>query len=381
MDFCLAWTTGIYSAKSDMRYRRYQGKWEKESTIFRGQWGLDQDVEGRLFYNHNGAVLLGDQYPPSVMPHLSIHFGDKIKNQFGQSFSPNRVYPRHPTRGVNRGYESGVLDSAGRLTNVTSTCGVSIYNGGQFGQKFEGNGISCEPAAQLIRRVILEKKDGKIVGKLPYTGKEFLRSGDERFRPVYSIVGPDGALYIVDINRGIIQHSTYMTGYLREHIEKHGLDKVKGMGRIYRIQYGKEIPETVKISDKSGKELVDMLLHPNKWVRIRAQWKILNENDEKNYQPLLTECYETTQSDITKLHILHIIGMYQKPDNSILLQAASSDNEALRHQAISALSKTDFRAFQNARNQGNQSDEIAYVAAVFRNLPYKVDIAKQGLLR
>ena len=64
-----------------------------------------------------------------------------------------------------------------------------------------------------------------------------------------------------------------MTGYLREHIEKHGLDKVKGMGRIYRIQYGKEIPETVKISDKSGKELVDMLLHPNKWVRIRAQWK------------------------------------------------------------------------------------------------------------
>ena len=40
------------------------------------------------------------------------------------------------------------------------------------------------------------------------------------------------ALYIVDINRGIIQHSTYMTGYLREHIEKHGLDKVLSLIHI-----------------------------------------------------------------------------------------------------------------------------------------------------
>lgn len=370
----------IYSAKSVMRYRRNQGKWEKESTIFRGQWGIDQDVEGRLFYNHNSAVLLGDQYPPSVMPHLSILIGDKIKNQFGQSFSPNRVYPRHPTLGVNRGYESGVLDSAGRLTDVTSACGVSICSGGQFGQKYEEYAISCEPAAQLVRRVILGKKEGKIVGKLPYTEKEFLRSGDERFRPVYSITGPDGALYIVDMYRGIIQHNTYMTGYLREYIEKHGLDKVKGMGRIYRIQYGKEITEHVRISDKSGKELVDMLQHSNKWVRIRAQWKILNENDESKYQPMLKECYEKTQSDITKLHILHIISMYQKPDNSILLQAAASDNEALRHQAISALSKTDFKAFQNVRNKSNQGDEIAYVAAAFRDLPYKIDISRHVLL-
>ena len=48
----------------------------------------------------------------------------------------------------------------------------------------------------------------------PHPGKEFLASTDERFRPVNLATGPDGALYIADMYRGLIQHGAYVTPYL-----------------------------------------------------------------------------------------------------------------------------------------------------------------------
>lgn len=352
----------IYSAKSDKKYRFYNGNWEKASTVFRGQWGIDQDEEGKLFYNHNGAVLLGDQWSPSLLPFYANHFGNKINYLFGQTMVPNRVYPLKPTPGVNRGYEQGVLDSTGRLTNVTSACGISIYGGNN---KYYGNAFSCEPAAQLVKRIILEESDESIVGKLPYTEKEFLRTGDEKFRPVFSTTGPDGALYIVDMYRGIIQHSTYLTGYLRNHITANGLDRFKGMGRIYRIQYENDKTKSIKISATSGTPLVDLLKNKNKWVRIRAQWKIVHENNESKYLPLLKDCFLKAQIDITRLHIIHILSQFQHPDKKLLVQAIKSKNSELRHQAMKILGKIDMPVLTRSYDAKNIKDEMVFVSTVF----------------
>ena len=47
----LARDNWYYSAKSKFRYRKIEGKWHKQETNFRGQWGIAQDDTGRLFYN------------------------------------------------------------------------------------------------------------------------------------------------------------------------------------------------------------------------------------------------------------------------------------------------------------------------------------------
>ena len=49
-----------------------------------------------------------------------------------------------------------------------------------------------------------------------YENAEFLASTDERFRPVYITNAPDGALYVVDMYRGVIQDRMSTTLYLRE---------------------------------------------------------------------------------------------------------------------------------------------------------------------
>ena len=91
----------IYNAKSAKRYRKKGEKWLIEKTHFRGQWGISQDDNGRLFYNNNSENLLGDEFAPGL--------GAYNKNQrrvsgFNKKIVPdNKVYPIRPTPGVNRG--------------------------------------------------------------------------------------------------------------------------------------------------------------------------------------------------------------------------------------------------------------------------------------
>ena len=55
----------------------------------------------------------------------------------------------------------GILDDSLRLVNFTAACGPVIYNGGLFGKEYQGNAFVAEPAANLIKRNILKKKDMK----------------------------------------------------------------------------------------------------------------------------------------------------------------------------------------------------------------------------
>jgi hypothetical protein len=93
----------------------------------------------------------------------------------------------------------------------------------------------CEPAGNLVKRNILTEQDGIISARPAYPNAEFLASTDERFRPVNLATGPDGALYVVDLYHGIIQHHLYVTSYLRGQILERGLNRPQFQGRIYRV--------------------------------------------------------------------------------------------------------------------------------------------------
>src|SRR5690606_12067331 len=163
-----------------------------------------------------------------------------------------------------------ILDDKSRLVNFTAACGPLVYRGGLFGKEYHENVFVAEPSANLIKRNILEEKGYITEGKQAYSGKEFLASIDERFRPVNLYDGPDGAMYVVDMYRGIIQHRTYLTDYLKHEIETRGLTLPLGMGRIYRVmpkdadRYWITMPQDVD-------SLVALLGHANGWVRDKAQ--------------------------------------------------------------------------------------------------------------
>ena len=262
----------IYSAKYDSKYRRLQdGTWAKERTHFRGQWGISQDDWGRLYYNDNSSNVSGDYFPPS------LGAGNPSQRRvagYGETIvADKRVYPIHPTTGVNRGYMEGVLDSTGRLVKFTAACGPLIYRGGLIAGM---NAFVAEPSANLIKRNVLDAEGYRVVGKQAYQGREFLASHDERFRPVNLYDGPDGSLYIVDMYRGIIQHNTYLTPYLKDEIAKRELTLPLGMGRIYRVFPKSARRSWVDIPQHTD-SLIALLGHPNGWVRDLAQHTLVDE--------------------------------------------------------------------------------------------------------
>lgn len=324
----------IYSANCTSRYRKKGDKWLIERTHSRGQWGISQDNDGRLFYNNNSENLLGDYFSPG--------FGAANSNQKNiagyedKIIADNRVYPSRPTPGVNRGYQEGVLDDSLKLVNFTAASGPVVYRGDLFGKKYQLNAFVAEPSANLIKRNVLEEKGYRVIGKEAYAGKEFLSSLDERFRPVTLYNGPDGALYVVDMYRGIIQHKTYLTEYLKNEIKSRQLTEPLSCGRIYKIvPKGKQTAANVSMPTNPD-SLVRLLQHPNGWIRDEAQQIIV---DKKLIQvvPVLKQNLKQVNNPILIIHSLWTLEGLNALQQEDIIPLINQTNWKLRVQALSVL--------------------------------------------
>lgn len=323
----------IYNAKSAKRYKKDGDRWIIEQTHFRGQWGISQDNYGRLYYNHNSANVIGDYFTPGL--------GATNKNQrevagYNMSIVPdNRVYPAHATPGVNRGYLPGVLDTTQRLVNFTAACGPLIYRGGYFSAPYRLNSFVAEPAGNLVKRNVMTLDSGYAAsGVQAYQDREFISSVDERFRPVNLHDGPDGALYVVDMYRGIIQHKTYLTPYLKQEIKKRNLTLPLVCGRIYKVVPKGEKPDFRKMPE-DPKVLVRLLADRNGWIRDRAQ-QILVDRKSKDVVPALKKALQSNNIN-ARMHAFWTLEGLHALEAPQVLQLLKSQHWPLRMQALSVL--------------------------------------------
>ncbi|MVM36660.1 c-type cytochrome [Spirosoma sp. HMF3257] len=293
----------IYNANYNFRYQLKNGKWLKEPTSDRGQWGITRDNFGRLYYNNNSTNLQGD----FVLPNKVIrnkYFKPVISEH--QRLASNRVYPIHPTS-VNRGYQTGVLDEKGLLKEVTAACGPLVYRGGAFPDDYKQNAFVCVPEANLIKRNILTFKGLQTTASQATEGKEFIASTDEGFRPVNLFDGPDGAVYVVDMHRGIIQHKAYISQYLTEQLASKKLDTLQNAGRILKITSKANklnpIPDFTKATTS---QLVALLSSPNGWLRDRAQQLLIQKKDLAAVNQLITLSKGSNELS-TAIHALYVL--------------------------------------------------------------------------
>jgi mono/diheme cytochrome c family protein len=267
-----------YNAKSKYRYRKTDGEWVKEETEFRGQWGICHDDAGRLFYNYNWSQLHADLVPPGALGRNKNHnFSSGIDH--GLTLD-RKVFPIRSNTAINRGYIPGTLDDKGRILEFASACAPLINRGHALGDSYYGDAFVCEPTANLIKQNKIIEEGFMLSAKGAYENKEFLASTDERFRPISLASGPDGALYVVDMYKGIIQHGPYMTPYLREESLKRGLDKPIHMGRIWRVSSKKESKLAFPVLEKADSAtLLGLLGHSNGWTRDMAQRLLVEKRD------------------------------------------------------------------------------------------------------
>jgi mono/diheme cytochrome c family protein len=372
----------IYNAKSAKRYRKDGDRWIIEKTHFRGQWGISQDNDGRLYYNHNSANLIGDFFSPGL--------GATNKNQrevagYVMTIVPdNRVYPAHATPGVNRGYLPGVLDDSLKLVNFTAACGPLIYRGNLFGSSYDQNAFVAEPSANLIKRDILNLRDGyEAKGVQAYEKKEFISSVDERFRPVNLLDGPDGAMYIVDMYRGIIQHKTYLTPYLKKEIKKRNLTQPLVCGRIYKVIPKGKKPD-FRAMPEDPQQLVSLLSDRNGWIRDRAQ-QILVDRKNKDVVPALQKALKSNNV-FARIHAFWTLEGLHELTSAEVLSALRMNSWPVRMQALSVIpsviDKGNAQAYITALNLSaliNDKQSAPYLA-LLANVIRRYDAAAADAL-
>ncbi len=217
----------------------------------------------------------------------------------------------------------------------TSSSGITYYAADLFVPPYSENVIFvAESVSNLVHADVLEPMGATFKASRVEERKEFLASQDFWARPVNMYVGPDGALYVLDYYRRVIEHPEWMSD---EAVEAGGLYDGHDMGRIYRISPLGTPSATwtkgLKVGESTSEELVKLLGNHSRWWRINAQRLLVDRMDNASV-PLLEKMAATDKSAFGRLHALWTLeGLDELKMTTI--EAALQDEEAgIREQAI-----------------------------------------------
>lgn len=183
----------------------------------------------------------------------------------------------------------------------TSTCGLEIYRADAFPPEYQGSAFVCEPVHNIVHRDILVPRGVSFVARRGEADREFLASSDNWFRPVYAALGPDGALYVADFYRKIVEQPSGIPIEIQRRIN---LLEGDDRGRIYRIVH-ESAPRATRpaLGRAPTRALVELLGHPNGWWRLTAQRLLVARRDPAAVEPL-REATRGAPSAFARLHAL-----------------------------------------------------------------------------
>ncbi len=324
----------IYTGEATWLLRWKDGKFEKQDTPSRGQWGVSQDDAGRIFRNVNDEPLYVDYTPgqyfarnPAVVRTRGLY--ELLIEQMDAT-----IYPVRSNRGVNRGYRDQFLRADGSSIIIQGAGTPTVYRGDKL-PNLEGDAFITDSPTNLVHGFkITDDADGKVTAKNLYDRGEIMASSDERFRPVNLANAPDGSLYVVDMYRGVVQDGAFWSDYLRGYIKSHDLEMPVHYGRIWRIVYGNgRLDPKPHLSTATPAELVQDLSNPNGWWRDTAQ-QLLIQRNETSVAPELKTLAATAPESRVKLHALWTLDGLGAIDTASVEKALTDASPDVRAAAV-----------------------------------------------
>ena len=305
---------------TDFRFR--PDRLQLEPVAGNSQYGNAFDAAGNRFglwnNNHIRHPVIAHRYlsrNPYLQVSSSMEFPSDHENQ-------SIVYPI--TRNPIYVHES-------QVGIFTSSCGNSVYNAGRFPERLRGAYFVCDPLHNLVHCDLLSPSGATFSARRAFEEREFLASTDAWFKPVFTTVGPDGALYVVDYYRKYVEHPDYVPEDLEGHFD---LRAGAGRGRIYRVVPEKgEADETPDLQAAESRRLVEALSHANMWWRITAQ-RLLVERQDQSVVPALRELAVSADRPESRIHALRTLDGLGGLDADLTAQALGDGDAMVREHAI-----------------------------------------------
>ena len=274
----------------DFRFRLEEKLLERvgESS---GGFELAFDDWGRMYETHNlehvSQLVFEGRYHedlPIQPSHSLTLISDHDENGLA------RIYPigEQETR-VNHPEQSGYF---------SGSCGITFYGGNLFPEGYNNQLFVADVVLNLIHLDKLSPNGSAMKTSRNRPKHEFIASTDRAFRPVNLSSGADGALYLLDMHREVIEHPEWIPNELEKDMD---LAAGKEKGRIYRIlPKGSKAVKPETLDRSSIASLVKALEHKNQWVRMTAQRLLVEENTPESVQ-LLKDLFNQTDPAISPI--------------------------------------------------------------------------------
>ena len=311
----------------DFRFKPDTGEFDPQSGP--SQFGRAKDDWGHWFGVQNSFPLwhyvLQDHYlrrNPHVIPPDPIH----------------QLFPRNPSvypaSSMEKRFHS--FDQAGRFT---SACGIEVYRDAVLFTEGKTHAFTCEPFHNVVQHHILED-DGvtfKATRDPAESKMDFLASEDRWCRPVMVRTGPDGALWVADMYRYMIEHPQWLPQNGKDELLPHyreGDDK----GRIWKITRSQGPPQ--------GGTPMQGLASSNGWQRDKAQMQLAWSGEKTAIEALLK-----SKQPQTRAQAAWTLLVMKKLSTAACLELLSDESPHVREQALQMAEKLKWSADESSSLQ------------------------------
>ncbi len=317
-----------------------------ELTGGQSQYGLTFDDQGHRFTCSNRRpvmeVVLESRY---LQRNPKLAFSQTVEDVSAAGAQA----PVWPTSGdtTTASFIPGLM-SAPHAGTFTAASGVHVHRGDALPATQRDSIFICESAQNLVQRQVLAPSGVTFTSKPARSGRDFLSSRDTWFRPVFAANGPDGALYIVDMYRKIIDHPQYVPEQSRALLD---FEAGKERGRIYRVTASgwKRDRRAIDLGRMSATELARTLEHPNGWWRETAQ-RLLLERRDRSVIPLLRTQARNGSREAGRTQALWILDAIDGLETADLVAALQDQHSGVRENAV-RLAETRAAGSQEVRSR------------------------------
>ncbi|TLV00680.1 PVC-type heme-binding CxxCH protein [Dyadobacter luticola] len=363
---------------ADFRFRLDKNLFEQETGP--GQFGHTFDDYGHRFVTQNTLHLRQSVIPwrythrhaflPSTNGVYDISDGEMIMYQE----TPAPYWRAERTAQREAQYKEQGLDRHEYADDhFTGASGGTFYNGDLFPKQYYGSIFTGEVAGNLIHRdVLTPSKDSPVFhahrDSIAENKREFLASTDPWFRPANFVVGPDGALYVIDMYRQHIETPVSIPEELKADMDFNaGMDK----GRIYKITPKNANAKNAvgDLTKLSTADLVKTLGGKNQWARLYAQ-KLLLEKQDKTVIPQAKTLFETNTDPRTRLSALYVLEGLGALNADVLKKAIDDTEPGVREHAIILSEKFPSLLPEIIKKTADPAPRVAFQATLsIGNLP------------
>ena len=323
----------------DFRFHPKSLKFETQAG--QTQFGRRRDDWGNWFGNNNFSLGWHYKFPEQYIrrnPKLIIPNNRQQIGNYDRSHIINFISKPLQRFNIVGGAEN----------HITAANSTTPYRDELFGDNSGQLLFVSAPAYNVIRREILKTKGISFYSERSETdnGQEFIASKDSWFRPTMLKTGPDGALWIADFYRLVLEHPEWIPNDVEQKLKlRSGFDR----GRLYRVYPTKYPPRNIpNLSNKTNAKLVAALDSSNGWQRDTAQ-RILVEKNNASTKQYLDELLNSTQRPITRVHALYTLEGINQIQLEHLILGLTDSHPGVREHAI-RISESLFR--------NNQADPL-----------------------